>query len=161
MVFGSRCGEITEWLKNKKGFLIYFGAPGIGKTYFCSAVIPWIHGKVSSYRYWNESQLLSSVRQCISDSKGDYTRHLYDLIDDEFVIIDDFGSSGFNEWRSEVLFNIVDKRYESGLPTIFTSNLNREEIMKGIGKRGASRFFASQNLIIEDYDGDDLRKQGK
>ena len=158
---GENMSKVNEWLKKKEGFLVFLGAPGIGKTYFCSAIIPWIHGRVAHYRYWNEGQFLSSIRQCIQDSKGDYTQFLWNLIDDELVIFDDFGSNGFNEWRAEVLFNAIDKRYESHKPTVITSNLTREEIYDGIGPRGASRIFASSNLIIEDHHGSDLRKEGK
>lgn len=151
--------KIAEWLKKKKGFLVFLGSPGIGKTYFCSALLPWIDGKFNTYRYWRERDFLSRLRETMGQN-GDYITAIPLLMDDEFVMIDDVGSSGFNEWRSEVLFALIDTRYESGYATVFTSNLTRQKLEEGIGARAASRLFAKENLIIEIHEGQDLRKNG-
>ena len=135
------------------------GNSGIGKTYFCSAVIHWIYGKVSSYRYWKESNLFQEVRSVISSGSGDYIRKLDSLTDDEFVMIDDMGSSGVNEWRKEVLLHLIDGRYESLKPTIFTSNLTRQEIFRDLGSRSESRLFSKENLVLEIHNGEDIRQR--
>jgi len=101
------------------------------------------------------------IRKKIDQNGGDYLRTVQYAMDRDFVILDDLGSSGFNEWRSEVLFDTIDKRYESRKPTIFTSNLSREELTAGLGKRGASRLFAKENLVIEMHTVMDKREQGK
>jgi len=76
------------------------------------------------------------------------------LVDDEFVIYDDLGSTGLNDWRKEVLFEFLDQRYVSMKPTIVTSNLTREEIYQQIHPRVASRLFAKENTLIEVRDDD-------
>lgn len=80
------------------------------------------------------------------------------MLDDEFLIFDDLGSSGFTEWRKEVLFETIDRRYESELPTVFTSNLTRDEIKKELGPRISSRMFSKENLILEFHEGKDYRQ---
>lgn len=139
------------------------GSPGTGKTYLCSAILPWIHGKVNNYYYVKESNFLIMLRECI-DKGWDYSSEIQNRFDHEFLLFDDFGSCGFNEWRCEVLFSLVDYRYEKGLPTVITSNLTKEEIVKNMGvlmgKRMASRLFASENTIIENHNGEDLRTKG-
>lgn len=141
-----------------KNMLVFLGAPGVGKTYFCAALIPWIFKKVPSFRYWNEREFLSRIRSSISGSiKGDYIGEIRHLLDYEFWMLDDLGSSGFNEWRREVLLDTIDERYESQLPTVITSNLTREEIKTGLGSRCYSRLFAKENMIIEMHDAPDLR----
>jgi DNA replication protein DnaC len=160
IAFGDLNAEsISKWVKNKKGFLVYLGAPGIGKTYLCSALIPWVHHKFRSYRYWKERDFLSRLRSSMEGS-GDYIREISYMMDDEFIMVDDVGSCGFNEWRSEVLFSMIDFRYESGKPTVITSNLTRQALTEGLGLRAASRLFASENLVIEIHEGQDLRKDG-
>lgn len=150
---------VVDWVKKKKGFLVYLGAPGVGKTYFCSALMPWIHGKTSSYRYWKERDFFSRLRNCM-DGSGDYLREIPLMADDEFLLIDDVGSSGINAWRAEVLFALIDYRYESQKPTVFTSNLTREALSSALGERASSRLFAKENAIIEIHDGLDLRTNG-
>lgn len=91
--------------------------------------------------------------------KSSYLETVKMMCDDNFMILDDLGSSGFNEWRKEVFFEAIDIRYESQLPTVFTSNLTKEQIFQGLGKRTYSRLFAKENLIIEMHEAEDLRQK--
>lgn len=139
--------------------MVYLGAPGIGKTYFCAALIPWIYDKVKSYRYWNEREFFSRLRAVIGESRGDFIQELEYLLDDELVMFDDMGSSVMNDWRCEMLFEAIDKRYRSELPTVFTSNLTRNQIYTDLGPRIHSRLFSKENLVIECHEGADLRQK--
>lgn len=82
------------------------------------------------------------------------------LVDDELVILDDFGSSGPTTWRTEVLFDFVDSRYNSNNFTIITTNLNPDEISRDYNARLASRLFASENAYISLFNSSDLRTLG-
>lgn len=157
--FGERDAKCTlEWLKKGKNFLLFLGCPGCGKTYFCSAIIEWIYKKVRSFRYWEEREFLSRLRTGISSEKGDYAKLAQYLCDDDFMIYDDLGSCGINEWRRDVLLAVIDQRYESTLPTIFTSNLTEEEIRVQLGPRSHSRLFDVGNTIICMHDSQDQRQ---
>lgn len=91
---------------------------------------------------------------------GDYLEALKWLIDDELVILDDVGSTGIREWREEVLFDLLDGRYNSMLPTVITSNFTQADFKKLYHPRIYDRIFASENIIIEIPDGESLRQQG-
>lgn len=97
----------------------------------------------------------------MGDFKGDYLRHLALLVDDPLIMIDDIGSQGVNEWRSEVMFDLIDQRYNSMLPTILTSNFTKRQFEEKYHPRMASRIFAKENIIIEIHDAIDKRKDGK
>ncbi len=114
-----------------------------------------------SWRYWDESELLKRVRSGMEDYKGDYLETLRLLIDDQLVMIDDVGSTGLNDWREEILFDAIDERYNTMLPTVITSNFSIAEFKKVYHPRICSRLFATENTIIEILDGVDLRGQGK
>lgn len=147
-------------MQEPKNFLIFCGNPGIGKTYLCAALVEFGLTRFNSFRYWNESELLKRVRSSISDYKdGDYLEALKLLLDDEFVILDDIGSTGLNEWRKEVIFDAVDERYCTMKPTVVTSNFSKQDIEKLFHERLSSRLFAGENIIIEIHDGPDLRKE--
>jgi DNA replication protein DnaC len=96
----------------------------------------------------------------MDETKGDYLEALKLLIDDEFIILDDVGSTGLNQWREEVLFDAVDERYNTMMPTLITSNFSVAEFKKLYHPRICSRLFATENTIIEILDGVDLRTQG-
>lgn len=135
------------------------GSPGVGKTFFCSALIPWIHGKIHHYRYFTEREFLSRIRTGIDSSQGDYLENVKNMCDYDFFMLDDLGSSGMNDWRREVILDVIDNRYECQKPTVFTTNYNKSEIIDSLGKRSASRLFAAENLIIDMHGEKDYRQQ--
>lgn len=45
------------------------------------------------------------------------------------VVLDDLGRERISEWTGELVYVIVNDRYEAGLPTIATSNLTVEELV--------------------------------
>lgn len=150
-----------KFLEKKKNFLVFCGNPGIGKTYFCAAFVEWAIRKFSSFRYWHEDKLLQRVRQSIASGTTDFFKELEFLTDDDLLMIDDLGCNKPNEWREEIMFHLLDTRYNSGKATIFTSNLTREEFKDRYHHRIYSRLFAQENIIIEIHDGADLRMEGQ
>ncbi len=93
----------------------------------------------------------------MDEFKGDYLDALKYLIDDQFVMLDDIGSTGLNQWRSEVFFDALDERYNTMLPTVFTTNFSSEEIKRNFHPRVYSRLFDKENVVIEINDGIDQR----
>lgn len=89
---------------------------------------------------------------------GDYLEVLKYLIDDDFLIIDDVGSSTkHTEWREEILFAILDSRYNSMKPTVITSNFSQQQFIDKYHRRIHSRLFSTENTIIEIENGVDYR----
>lgn len=150
--------RILQWINGRHNFLVYLGNAGIGKTYFCAAMFAAIFTKYKSVRYWNESELLKRIRSSMDDCKGDYLEALQYLIDDDFVMLDDIGSTGLNDWRKEIIFDAIDERYNTMKPTIVTSNFSIKEFKEFFHERVSSRLFSKENCIIEILDGYDLRQ---
>jgi DNA replication protein DnaC len=59
-----------------------------------------------------------------------------DVIDDlsrySLLILDDLGAERKSEYMQEIVFNIIDSRYRTGLPFFITTNLSIEEIKKPV-----------------------------
>jgi DNA replication protein DnaC len=144
-------------MKNPRHILLYMGGFGIGKSSLCAALVPWALSTFVNSRFWTEKLLLERLRNKISDGGGDYMKELSYMIDDQFVIYDDFGSTGARDWRKEVLGELVDQRWASNLPTVFTSNLNESQIDSLYGGRLHSRLFDKRNIIISDFESQDQR----
>lgn len=60
--------------------------------------------------------------------------------------------------QEEVLFKVIDERYNSMKPSVFTSNFSLKEFRNAFHPRVCSRLFAKENQIIEILNGDDLRQ---
>lgn len=111
------------------------------------------------YRVWKEYDLLKRLREGI-DKGWEPTDTLQQLIDDDCIVIDDLAAQGYNEWREKMMYELLDIRYNTAKPTIFTTNLSREDFYGMYGPRIGSRLFAAENTYIDLGGAPDLRQQG-
>jgi len=139
-------------------FLVICGGAGISKTHTCASLTEWILKRFNTSRYWNELKIHEALKNSWDSTSGDILKY---LIDDELVIFDDVGSGGLSDWKEKILMEIIDQRYNSMLPTIFTSNLFKSDFEKEYHPRIASRLFATENTIIEIFDAVDQRTLGR
>jgi len=140
--------------------LVLMGKPGCGKTYICSALISWMYGKIGDMYYFREADFFARLRACM-DQNGDWQNEIIYQCDHEFLEFDDIGSAGHGQtgWRQDVFFQVVNNRYESKKPTVFSTNYNEAEIKEKLGARTHSRLFAKENTIIDMFGYPDLRMQ--
>jgi DNA replication protein DnaC len=142
--------------------LILAGRPGCGKTYLCSALVAWMYGKVRDLYGFKESKFLERIRKSM-ELQGDYREEIEYQCDRDLFILDDMGSSGKGSatgWRQDVAFEVLNLRYESQRPTVFSTNFSRKQILEVIGERAYSRMYAKENYIVEMFDYPDLRLPG-
>jgi DNA replication protein DnaC len=160
---GDHTAKVLGWLKSKKGLLVLSGPAGCGKTYLCSATVAWLYGKVRDICAHRETDFISKVKSSF-DMKGDSDDHVRFLIDHEFYIYDDLGSTGCGAkeegnvtWKQKVWFIMIEERIASNMPTVITTNYNRKQVLENLGERSYSRLFSQENCIIEMFGYPDLR----
>ena len=117
--------NFPDFKKEGKGLLLY-GTVGTGKSYFSACIAnALIEQGYSCFmtdfaRLTNKIQGMHEGKQEYIDSLNRYT----------LLIIDDLGIERKTDFMQEMVYNIVNSRYKSGLPFIITSNLTAEEIKK-------------------------------
>jgi len=83
-----------------------------------------------------------------------WLKDLSDGRDSEFYLLDDVGTVKQNEWLTEMLYDLIDYRYENNLPIIITSNLTADEITEKFDIRITSRLIemcCQLNVNGKDY----------
>lgn len=117
--------NFAEFRKDSKGLLL-FGPCGTGKTYYAASIANRLIDSGYEVLMTNFSRLTNKI-QGMFDGKQEYIDSLnrYTLL-----IIDDLGAERSSEYMQEMVFNIIDARYRSGLPFIITTNLTAEELKK-------------------------------
>lgn len=115
--------KFSEMRVKGKGLLLY-GTVGTGKTYAACEVANALIDRGIPCLVTNFARLANRI-QGLYEDKQDYIDSLsrYDLL-----VIDDLGAERKSEFMQEMVFNIIDARYRSGLPMIVTSNLTIEQI---------------------------------
>jgi DNA replication protein DnaC len=117
--------QFNDFKKDGQGLLLS-GTVGTGKTYFAACIANRLIDKGYKVLMTNFARLTNQI-QGTFDGKQE-------LIDDlnrySLLILDDLGAERKSEFMQEMVFNIIDSRYRSGLPFIITTNLSLEEIKK-------------------------------
>ncbi len=122
--------DITEQERKKGNYL--YGPAGSGKTLLACIILQELMLKYAlSGRFIDISrQFFQRLKRSYNSSDelyGSGARILDDLIEVPFLVIDDFGVQRNTEWESEMLYNLIDSRYEQERLTIITSNVHINE----------------------------------
>lgn len=104
--------------------LVLIGRPGAGKTHLAAAIGNQVMGD-----WANVAELVMACRADVRGEDRDGHRRLTELTRDEgFVVLDDLGREKVSEWTGELIYVLVNRRYEQMRPTIVTSNLSMAEL---------------------------------
>lgn len=141
-----------EWLENPYSLILH-GSTGTGKTYFSLSLIRALIEKNAEIRWMQatefEDKLIAAKREfgC--------TKALIEVFSEcEFLFIDDFGTETTNEGLEREWYKLINDRWSNAKQTVFTTNLNSDEVLKKYGSRIFSRF---KDFDWIEFTGPDLR----
>jgi len=144
--------------------LVLFGPAGTGKTTLAVTVADAIQKKQKNVqvRRWNDwlSQMRDFFRagQDTKQKSDGYYNQINKAIECDLLLIDELADTKQDKvtsFVSQTLFDVVSGRYGNTKPTIFTSNLNRDELAHLYGYPCASRIFDRSLGVILDFQGED------
>ncbi len=104
-----------------KGFLLY-GRPGAGKTHLIVAALRYLAlEKGVAGRYVELMLVLSDIRAGFSSNRSQM-EILGPLLQVPVLAIDELGKERGTEWERSMLDELISRRFNSGLATIFATN---------------------------------------
>lgn len=149
--------HFREWAKKPRGFLIFSGNSGSGKTFSAYAILhEYLQNKKNDARFFNVADLYFEYRAEISE-RGSASNLIAKFSDCGFLLMDDLGQRTPTDAYLEFLYVLINKRYETNKATIITTNLNGEGLEKKLGEAITSRILSGQNHY---FDGKDRRLSG-
>ncbi len=119
---------VETFVTSEGGFseagLLFHGEPGVGKTHLAVAVLREI---VERYgvrgRFEDFTSLIHRIQATFEpgtvDSKHAILRRVSEA---ELLVLDELGAQKPSAWVSEILYLVINGRYNRRLPTIFTTN---------------------------------------
>ncbi len=147
--------HFPEMLERGKG-LIFYGNIGTGKTFLAASVVNALVDRGYPCLMTDFPRLektLSSLR----DGRQSYLDGLERY---KLLVIDDLARERDTGYMSEIVEDVINTRYQSGLPLIVTTNLTAEDIKnpKDISKRRPYSRLLEMCLPLE-LTGDDRRRE--
>jgi DNA replication protein DnaC len=121
--------ETQRYAENPTGWLILLGAYGCGKTHLAAAIANRAIERGQPVLFVVVPDLLDHLRATYSPSSSvTYDERFDQIRSAPLLILDDLGTQSSTQWAREKLFQILNHRYNTRLPTVITSNQELEEI---------------------------------
>jgi DNA replication protein DnaC len=151
--------NFKELSKDNNG-LIFHGNVGTGKTYLAACIANKI---IEDYqirvKMRNIPQIINDIEKGGFDiDKNDYYRKLSSV---SLLILDDFGIERNTEYVNEMVYQIINTRYESKKPTIISTNIPLGVIMNGSNDIDKERIYSRlrEMCIPVKIAGKDIRRE--
>ena len=160
MLFTPRiCKDLleSEWVKNIPSKLIsesifIYGKTGKGKTILACKLLldlikkDYFSHSIGTYNFISIPVLMQQLKEGFQNNIGDKILSNLNIVD--ILVLDEFGFTKPSDWALQILYLLINHRYEQGKQTIITSNNDLDTVAKIFGDdRITSRIERSYHLI--------------
>ena len=140
-----------EFNSNSGEGLLLMGNPGTGKTHLTAAIANYV---IDTYGipvlFVNYIDLIENVKESFNTGKD----VLQQYIEIPLLIIDDL-TNAKGDWRNEMLYRVINSRYEANLPIIITTNDDYYTLKENLMEKTMSRLMEICKGVA--MNGDDYR----
>lgn len=137
--------------------LILYGAAGRGKTHLTSAVVRNIAIKHPGLKI-KFGSFMKMLMEIKSNGFSEENSVVEAFKSFDLLVLDDLGKEHITDWSKQILYLLINERYEDERPTIITTNCTSEELAKKIDPATISRLM--EGSVFIKMTGSDYRLKG-
>ena len=125
-----------QFAEQPAGWLLFTGGFGCGKTHLAAAIVNNRIENDLSAIFVVVPDLMDHLRATFGPNSDANYDDLFDEIRNSSVLVlDDLGVQGVTPWAQEKMFQILNHRYNSQLPTVLTTNQRLENLDQRLRSR--------------------------
>ncbi|MEW6558389.1 MAG: ATP-binding protein [Elusimicrobiota bacterium] len=129
-------------------WLCFLGNPGTGKSHLCSAIIQEVCKQGYSAVFTKTYRLLQSIKECWRrDAQKTESEVISELEKIDLLCIDELFSQFISEVDKNLLFLILDTKYESKKTVIMASNESFRNFEELLGEKMIDRIYECGKFI--------------
>ncbi len=140
--------DFETWQEKGIGFYIYSKTRGTGKTFLASCIC---NSLIVKYKIITKFVSASDLINLSKQERVGEKNPIDVMCECKVLVLDDIGQKTTGEeWMNDLLFKIIESRYQNKLVTLFTANAKCDELR--IDDRVSSRINKiSQNIPLPEY----------
>jgi DNA replication protein DnaC len=136
--------------------LLLMGSCGVGKTHLAVAALAEIieSGKTGRLLFTNFQELIQEIQASFDDnSAANKSEILRPLLEADLLVLDELGSQKPTTFVQDILYYVINSRYNDERTTIFTTNYFDDTVVDGqrlqdrVGERLRSRLHEMTEMI--------------
>jgi DNA replication protein DnaC len=149
-----------DFAKNPEGWLVFMGDTGCGKTHLAAAIVNYRYEAGKPALFMVVPEFLDHLRSAFSpESKVSYDQLFESVKTTPLLVLDDFGEHSTTPWVKEKLYQLINYRHNSRLPTVITTQYSFDQILQGVDPAISSRLVDKENsvpfnIMAPDFRGD-------
>lgn len=144
------CAKLLNILNNNSKGIYISGDLGVGKTYECIALANALVRKGEKVAFVKCANFINEMRKLVMNDQEAYNNYFSKIKTVKYLFLDDIGAESVSSFsRDDILFEILDYRMENKLCTVFTSNLNKKDLVKHytFDKNDNSNLMKARRLV--------------
>jgi DNA replication protein DnaC len=142
-----------DYAHHPEGWLVLRGGYGCGKTHLAAAIANTVLEQGMTVFFVTVPDLLDHLRGAFAPlSDQSYDERFEQVRSAPLLVLDDLGTEYGTPWALEKLFQLLNHRYMSRLPTVITTNQELEELDPRIRSRLAdTELVQIATILAPDY----------
>ncbi len=152
------CKDFVKNFDKTDKNLLFWGEPGIGKTFLSTCIAKELIETNCSVIYetaYKTFSMLEELKFKKADNEEKLRFKVEKLYSCDLLILDDLGSEFATQYTTAALFDIINSRLISGKKTVINTNLSMAELEKKYSERVVSRLFGHYQVLK--FIGSDIR----
>lgn len=150
------CKMYADGFSLKSESLLLLGRTGLGKTHLSLAIAGKVTDKGYSVIYDSAQNIINRIEKEHFGRGDSGSDTLSDVCGCDLLILDDLGTEFQTNFTVSTIYNIVNNRTLSSLPTIISTNLDHSGLTEKYGERVASRIVGG--FFTLGFCGNDIRQ---
>lgn len=115
--------HFSDFNKAGKG-LLFYGNVGVGKTFYAACIANALVDKCISIIMTNFSRIANRMQGSFNGRQ----EYMDSLAQCGLLVVDDFAMERGTEFMQEIVYDVINDRYQSGKPLVMTTNVTKSEL---------------------------------
>ena len=149
------CRRYAMGFSVNAGNLLFSGNTGLGKTFLSACIARCVADQGYSVVYESAGHLFSTLEKARFEANDENRRAAAKYTECDLLIVDDLGTELPGQFVTAALYSLVNDRLLENRPTIISTNLTEDDLVRRYNPQIASRLRGSYRRVA--FVGDDIR----